>query len=639
MLTLMIFLPLIGFLINGLVGRFLPKNVSGWLGTAAVLGSFVLAVMNFNLLTAEAGQLQSIHQKLFTFLHVGSLHVDFSFQFDRLSAVMTLIITGIGTLIHMYSIAYMHEDEGLYKFFAYLNLFIFNMLVLVLGSNYMMLFFGWEGVGLCSYLLIGFWYKNVDFGKAARKAFVMNRIGDLGLLLGLFLIYSTYGTFEYQDLFSKVFNNTDTSLNVNTAIALLLFIGAMGKSAQIPLYTWLPDAMAGPTPVSALIHAATMVTAGIYLVIRSEAIYALSPFANEIVMWIGLSTSILAALIGLKQNDIKKVLAYSTVSQLGLMFIALGCGAYTAALFHVITHAFFKALLFLGSGSVIHGMHHEQDIRQMGGLRKKMPITYLTFLIGTLAITGFPFLSGFFSKDEILMSAFAHNKLVFGLALMSAGITGFYMFRMFFVTFHGTYRNHHHAYEKVHESPLLMTLPLLVLAVLSVIGGAVNLPHYLGEGISGGLHHLLSFDGGGHFSPILIYPEHAVELSHSAEIALLAMAIGVFVLAFLYTRNKYVVKGSVPEADADQQGMGKVLANKFYVDEAYDMAFVAPLESASDVITEYVDEKALKSAVDGVGTGGYGLSKLLSKIQNGNIEYYLLYMVIGISLLLAFNLF
>ena len=639
MLTLMIFLPLIGFLINGLVGRFLPKNVSGWLGTAAVLGSFVLAVMNFNLLTAEAGQLQSIHQKLFTFLHVGSLHVDFSFQFDRLSAVMTLIITGIGTLIHMYSIAYMHEDEGLYKFFAYLNLFIFNMLVLVLGSNYMMLFFGWEGVGLCSYLLIGFWYKNVDFGKAARKAFVMNRIGDLGLLLGLFLIYSTYGTFEYQDLFSKVFNNTDTSLNVNTAIALLLFIGAMGKSAQIPLYTWLPDAMAGPTPVSALIHAATMVTAGIYLVIRSEAIYALSPFANEIVMWIGLSTSILAALIGLKQNDIKKVLAYSTVSQLGLMFIALGCGAYTAALFHVITHAFFKALLFLGSGSVIHGMHHEQDIRRMGGLRKKMPITYLTFLIGTLAITGFPFLSGFFSKDEILMSAFAHNKLVFGLALMSAGITGFYMFRMFFVTFHGTYRNHHHAYEKVHESPLLMTLPLLVLAVLSVIGGAVNLPHYLGEGISGGLHHLLSFDGGGQFSAILIYPEHAVELSHSAEIALLAMAIGVFVIAFLYTRNKYVVKGSVPEADADQQGMGKVLANKFYVDEAYDMAFVAPLESASDVITEYVDEKALKSAVDGVGTGGYGLSKLLSKIQNGNIEYYLLYMVIGISLLLAFNLF
>lgn len=635
----MIFLPLMGFVVNGILGKWMPKSLSGWLGTATVLGSFVLAVMNFMELSGGTPEIASINTKLFTFLSVGDFHVDFAFQFDRLSAVMTLIITGIGTLIHMYSIAYMHEDDGLYKFFAYLNLFIFNMLVLVLGSNYLMLFFGWEGVGLCSYLLIGFWYKNVDFGKAARKAFVMNRIGDLGLLMGLFLIYDTYGSFEYQEVFRQVVIGTGDSTAVNTAIALLLFIGAMGKSAQIPLYTWLPDAMAGPTPVSALIHAATMVTAGIYLVIRSEAIYALSPFAREIVMWIGLATSIMAALIGLKQNDIKKVLAYSTVSQLGLMFIALGCGAYTAALFHVITHAFFKALLFLGSGSVIHGMHHEQDIREMGGLRKKMPITYLTFLIGTLAITGFPFLSGFFSKDEILVSAFSHNPLVFGLALISAGITGFYMFRMFFVTFHGTYRNHHHPFEKVHESPLLMTLPLLVLAVLSVVGGAVNLPHYLGEGISGGLHHLLSYDGGGKFSPILMYPEHVIELSHTAEIGLLAMAVSVFVIAFLYTRNKYVVKGAVPEADADQQGMGKVLSNKFYVDEAYDVAFVAPLEGASDTLTHYVDEKAIKSAVDGVGKGGFGLSKMLSKIQNGNIEYYLVYMVIGIALLLAFNLF
>jgi NADH-quinone oxidoreductase subunit L len=356
-------------------------------------------------------------------------------------------------------------------------------------------------------------------------------------------------------------------------------------------------------------------------------------------MWIGLATSIMAALIGLKQNDIKKVLAYSTVSQLGLMFIALGCGAYTAALFHVITHAFFKALLFLGSGSVIHGMHHEQDIRQMGGLRKKMPITYLTFLIGTLAITGFPFLSGFFSKDEILMSAFAHNPLVFGLALVSAGITGFYMFRMFFVTFHGTYRNTHHGYDKVHESPLLMTLPLLVLAVLSVIGGAVNLPHYLGESISGGLHHLLSFDGGGQFSPILMYPERAIELSHTAEIGLLVMAVSVFVIAFLYTRNKYVTQGAVPESDEAQAGMGKVLANKFYVDEAYDTAFVSPIEAAGDVVGNYVDDKGVKGFVDGFGSGSNFISRLLSKIQNGNIEYYLVYMVIGVALLLAFNLF
>ena len=639
MLTLMIFLPLLGFVINGTLGKFLPKAISGWLGTAAVFGSFVIALMSFMDLTGDTTMPERIYTKLFTFLHVGNFHVDFAFQFDRLSAVMTLIITGIGTLIHMYSIAYMHEDDGFYKFFAYLNLFIFNMLVLVLGSNYLMLFFGWEGVGLCSYLLIGFWYKNVDFGKAARKAFIMNRIGDLGLLMGLFLIYDTYGTFEYQDVFKLVFAGSAESNAVNTAIALLLFIGAMGKSAQIPLYTWLPDAMAGPTPVSALIHAATMVTAGIYLVIRSEAIYALSPIAREVVMWIGLVTSIMAALIGLKQNDIKKVLAYSTVSQLGLMFIALGCGAYTAALFHVITHAFFKALLFLGSGSVIHGMHHEQDIRQMGGLRKKMPITYLTFLIGTLAITGFPFLSGFFSKDEILMSAFAHNPLVFGLSLVSAGITGFYMFRMFFVTFHGTYRNTHHAYDKVHESPLLMTLPLLVLAVLSVVGGAVNLPHYLGENISGGLHHLLSFDGGGQFSPILMYPEHAIELSHTAEIGLLVMAVSVFVIAFLYTRNKYVTQGAVPESDEAQAGMGKVLANKFYVDEAYDTAFVSPIEAAGDVVGNYVDDKGVKGFVDGFGSGSNFISRLLSKIQNGNIEYYLVYMVIGVTLLLAFNLF
>ena len=344
----MIFLPLIGFVVNGIFGKFLPKAISGWLGTAAVLGSFVIALMSVMDLTGDTTMPERIYTKLFTFLHVGGFHVDFAFQFDRLSAVMTLIITGIGTLIHLYSIAYMHEDSGFYKFFAYLNLFIFNMLVLVMGSNYLMLFFGWEGVGLCSYLLIGFWYKNADYGKAARKAFVMNRIGDLGLLLGLFLIYDTYGSFEYQEVFRSVFAGSAESNAVNTAIALLLFIGAMGKSAQIPLYTWLPDAMAGPTPVSALIHAATMVTAGIYLVIRSEAIYALSPIAREVVMWIGLATSLMAALIGLKQNDIKKVLAYSTVSQLGLMFIALGCGAYTAALFHVITHAFFKALLFSG---------------------------------------------------------------------------------------------------------------------------------------------------------------------------------------------------------------------------------------------------------------------------------------------------
>ena len=328
MLTLMIFLPLLGFLINGILGKFIPKVLTGWLGTVAVFGSFILALMSFMDLAATPA-LAGMHTKLFTFLHVGGFHADFAFQFDRLSAVMTLIITGIGTLIHLYSIAYMHDDDGMYKFFAYLNLFIFNMLVLVLGANYLMLFFGWEGVGLCSYLLIGFWYKNVNYGKAARKAFIMNRIGDLGLLLGLFLIYDTYGTFEYQDLFSKVFAGSASATGVNTAIALLLFIGAMGKSAQIPLYTWLPDAMAGPTPVSALIHAATMVTAGIYMIARSNILYSMAPLTGEIVTAVGVMTALVAALTALTQNDIKKVLAYSTVSQLGYMFVALGLESYS----------------------------------------------------------------------------------------------------------------------------------------------------------------------------------------------------------------------------------------------------------------------------------------------------------------------
>jgi len=393
-MSVIILLPLLGFLFSGLLGKLLPKQIVGWISTLVVIVSFCFSL---NLFLEKLWLNESVSEKWFTFLQVGGMQIDFAFTFDRLSGWMTLIITGIGSLIHLYSIGYMKEDEGFHKFFAYLNLFIFNMLLLVLGSNFVMLFFGWEGVGLCSYLLIGFWYKNLNYGKAARKAFVMNRIGDLGLLLGLFLIFKEFKSFDYAIVFKQISAGL-TPTTTLTSIALLLFVGAMGKSAQIPLFTWLPDAMAGPTPVSALIHAATMVTAGVYLVVRSQALYFQTAMASEVILWVGLATSLMAALIGLKQNDIKKVLAYSTVSQLGLMFVALGCGAYTAAMFHVTTHAFFKALLFLGSGSVIHGMHHEQDIRKMGGLKSKMPITYVTFLIGTLAITGFPFLSGFFLK-------------------------------------------------------------------------------------------------------------------------------------------------------------------------------------------------------------------------------------------------
>ena len=629
-IALILGLPLVGFLINGIFGKNLPKSIVGWLGTFTVLASFVIALGVFNDLRHAAIPSEGLHLKLFTFLNIENFNVDFSFTLDRLSIMMTLIITGIGSLIHLYSIAYMHEDEGFYKFFAYLNFFIFNMLMLVLGANFLMLFFGWEGVGLCSYLLIGFWYKNAEYGKAARKAFIMNRIGDLGLLMGLFLIFHQYQSLDYSIVLPKMADGS-TSQAMLTAISMCLFVGAMGKSAQIPLYTWLPDAMAGPTPVSALIHAATMVTAGVYLVVRCEALFYLSPITNNVIMWVGLATSIMAALIGLKQNDIKKVLAYSTVSQLGLMFVALGCGAYSAAMFHLATHAFFKALLFLGSGSVIHAMHHEQDIRQMGGLKSKMPITYITFLIGTLAITGFPFLSGFFSKDEILLAAFEHNKIVYILSVISATITGLYMFRMFFVTFHGTYRNHHHSFDKVHESPWQMSLPLMILAVLSVLGGLLNLPSYLGHNVSMKLSHWLA--------PILPMAESHSELSHNTEFMLVGLVVLLFVLVVLYTRNKYVSKNAVPEEDALTPSTGKVLVNKFYIDELYDMVFVKPLELLSSLVDNVVDSKLIGGLIIGVSTLLVAISGLNKKIQNGNIEYYLTFMVLALALFLGFNLF
>lgn len=623
-------LPLLGFLINGIFGKNLPKSIVGWLGTFTVLSSFVIAIGVFNQLRHSALPMESINLKLFTFLNIENFVIDFSFSLDRLSILMTLIITGIGSLIHLYSISYMHEDEGFYKFFAYLNFFIFNMLMLVLGSNFLMLFFGWEGVGLCSYLLIGFWYKNAEYGKAARKAFVMNRIGDLGLLMGLFLIFHQFQSLDYAVVLPKIASGA-TPQSMITAISMCLFVGAMGKSAQIPLYTWLPDAMAGPTPVSALIHAATMVTAGIYLVVRCEALFYLSPITNNVIMWVGLATSILAALIGLKQNDIKKVLAYSTVSQLGLMFVALGCGAYTAAMFHLATHAFFKALLFLGSGSVIHAMHHEQDIRLMGGLKSKMPITYITFLIGTLAITGFPFLSGFFSKDEILLAAFEHNKIVYILSVFSATITGLYMFRMFFVTFHGKYRNHHHSFEKVHESPWQMSLPLMILAVLSLLGGALNLPSYLGDGVSMKLSHWLA--------PILPMAESHHEIAHNTELILISVVVILFLMVVLYTRNKYVSRNAVPEDDNATPSAGKVLANKFYIDELYNLVFVKPLEALSNVTDSLIDSKLIGGLISGISSILNFVSGLNKKIQNGNIEYYLTFMVLALALFLGFNLF
>ncbi|KAF1857627.1 hypothetical protein Lal_00014640, partial [Lupinus albus] len=416
--------------------------------------------------------------KAFEWFTVAGVQVNFGFQVDQLSLMMMMIITGIGSLIHLYSIGYMSHDKGFYKFFTYLNLFIFSMLLLVMGSNYLILFIGWEGVGLCSYLLIGFWYQNQEYGKAARKAFIMNRIGDLGLLLGIFLIANQTNAVDYLSVAQNA-SKFEIDGVVIMFITLSLFIGAMGKSAQIPLFTWLPDAMAGPTPVSALIHAATMVTA-----VRSNFLYHLAPSTLDFILYIGLATSLVAAFIGLRQNDIKKVLAYSTVSQLGFMFIALGAEAYTSAMFHLMTHAFFKALLFLGAGSVIHAISGEQDMRFMGGLKSKIPVTYWTFLIGTLAIAGIPPLSGMVSKDEILTALWAKSPIVWAITLFSAALTGIYMFRLLFLTFFGTFRGTEEQKHHLHESPISMTLPLVVLAVLSVVGGFFNLPHFLGEGIT-----------------------------------------------------------------------------------------------------------------------------------------------------------
>lgn len=617
-------LPLIGFIINGIFGKNLPKSVVGAIGTGSVIGSFFLSVLLFSDIASSH---KVFTNTLFTWLEVGNWEINFSFLVDQLSVLMMLIITGIGSLIHIYSSGYMHEDEGFHKFFAYLNLFIFSMLLLVMGGNYMILFFGWEGVGLCSYLLIGFWYKNVEYGKAARKAFIMNRIGDLGLLLGVFMIFQNFGSLDYSQVLENAANIDNTTI---TTICILLFVGAMGKSAQIPLYTWLPDAMAGPTPVSALIHAATMVTAGVYMIIRSNALYSLSPEAQSIIMWVGLATSIFAAVIGLRQNDIKKVLAYSTVSQLGLMFIALGVGAYASAMFHLMTHAFFKALLFLGAGSVIHAMGGEQDIRSMGGLRKELPVTFWTFLFGTLAIIGFPLFSGFFSKDEILANIYgSQGQLVWGLTGISALITAIYMCRLLFVTFYGEFRGTHDQKHHLHESPSSMTFPLMILALLSLVGGLLNLPHFLHLPNAGWLSHWLQ--------PLMLNAPPAHHLSESTEMSLMIFTTSMSILVLIVSYFIYSKKENLPVADAQQSSFARLIANKFYVDELYDTLFVKPINLLSKLLFSMADNFLIDGIVNGVGNTVKALGKEMKLTQDGNIERYVLGMVLGILTLLLFN--
>lgn len=621
-------LPLLGFIINGIGFRHLPKHLAGTIGSATALGAFAISILawnNFN------DQPQIV--KVFDWISIGQLTIPFAFQIDQLSLLMLMVVTGVGSLIHIYSVGYMSHDEGFGKFFAFLNLFLFFMLLLVMGSNYVIMFIGWEGVGLCSYLLIGFWNKVTNYNNAARKAFIMNRIGDLGFLLGIFMIIQTFGSVEYLDVFSKAANGS-FSINDNVIITItaLLFIGAMGKSAQIPLYTWLPDAMAGPTPVSALIHAATMVTAGIYMVIRSNVLYSLAPATLGVVGGIGLLTAVVAASIGLYQNDIKKVLAYSTVSQLGYMFLALGVGAYTSAMFHVMTHAFFKALLFLGAGSVIHAMSDEQDIRNMGGLRKHLPITFWTFLIATLAISGIIPFAGFFSKDEILAHVFEHNKLMWGLGLVTSMMTAFYMFRLLFVTFFGKFRGTHEQEHHLHESPASMTVPLMILAVLSAIGGFMNIPHALGGGES--LSHFMAplFELSKQVNPDL-FEGH---LDHSTEYILMGVSVGAAVLSILFAYNLFISKNTVPAADKDVKGFAKVLQNKYYVDELYEAVFVNPMRKLSNLLYSF-GEFLIDLVVNGTGRLVQFSAGRLRLLQSGETGFYVFAMVIGIVVILAWN--
>ncbi|MBN8856589.1 MAG: NADH-quinone oxidoreductase subunit L [Sphingobacteriales bacterium 50-39] len=618
-------LPLAGFLINGLFRNSLSKGMTGIVGCGVLLASFILSLLIFGEVRHEG--FQSVTVTLFDFISVDKLHIPFAFQVDQLSALFLLIITGVGFLIHLYSTAYMHEEEAPHyaRYFSYLNLFVFSMLLLVLGANYVILFIGWEGVGLCSYLLIGYWFKNVDYTNAAKKAFIMNRIGDLGFLIAIFWMINQFGSVTFGEVFSAA---QGAPVKVLTGITLLLFVGATGKSAQIPLYTWLPDAMAGPTPVSALIHAATMVTAGIYMIARSNILYSLAPLTQNVVAIIGLATALLAATIALKQNDIKKVLAYSTVSQLGYMFLGLGVGAYTGAVFHVMTHAFFKALLFLGAGSVIHAMGGEQDIRKMGGLRKHVGTTHWTFLVGCIAIAGIPPFSGFFSKDEILAGAFGKSPVYYAVGVFTALLTAFYMFRLYATTFLGNFRGTHEQEHHLHESPAAMTIPLVVLALLAAVAGFLGVP----EAFAKDSHWLAHF-----LDPIFAHnatAEHAAEAGASQEWMLMGISVAVALIGVIAAWTRFSKKPDL----AEPAGFGKVLANKWYVDELYDAIIVRPLYAISKFLNNFI-ERFIDWIVNGVGRLVQYGGRQLRLLQSGQVGGYVLLMVVGILVLFLVELF
>ena len=610
---LLVLCPFVGFLFNVFFGKSISKDSSGLIGTLTVIVSFAASIYFFLLINQSDKPVQIA---LFDWIQVSNFKVSFGFLLDQLSVLWLLFVTGIGSLIHLYSISYMHDDENLHKFFAYLNLFVFFMITLVVGSNLLVMFIGWEGVGLCSYLLIGFWHKNQDYNDAAKKAFIMNRIGDLGLLIGLFIIASMFNSLDFvtikQLVFEGKFDENSKWLGVAT---LCLFIGASGKSAQIPLYTWLPDAMAGPTPVSALIHAATMVTAGIFMITRLNYLFDLTPQILNIIAIVGAVTALVAASIGLVQNDIKKVLAYSTVSQLGLMFLAIGMGAYNVAVFHVITHAFFKACLFLGSGSVIHAMGGEQDMRKMGNLRKAMPITFITMLVATLAISGIPPFAGFFSKDEILITAFHNNIPLFIIASLASIMTAFYMFRLLYLTFFKSFRGSDHQKEHLHESPALITFPLIVLGILSLVGGLISLPE------NSWLNRYLE--------PIFINVGREEHIFGSTEYILMTVAVIGGLIGIVLAYSKYIKQSNVPVADDQITGFSKILYNKFYVDEFYTAIIVTPLNRLSLFFKNTV-EVALAQTITGLANITNLIGVAGQRVQSGSVGLYLFSFVIGV---------
>ncbi|MPZ75686.1 MAG: NADH-quinone oxidoreductase subunit L [Deltaproteobacteria bacterium] len=615
-----VFLPLIGAIINGLLGakiqKRLGKGAIGIIACTPVIIGFGLSVMALVRLTALPPEQRFLIDNLYTWIHLGSLKADMAFLVDPLSAVMILVVTGIGGLIHIYATGYMHDDNAFWRFFAYLNLFTAAMLALVLGDNLLLMFVGWEGVGLCSYALIGFWYHDHANARAGNKAFIVNRVGDFGFVLGVFLLFWSldsqgHGTLTFREMArwaSTLEGQTIWGLSVVTVATLFLFVGAAGKSAQIPLYVWLPDAMAGPTPVSALIHAATMVTAGVYMTARLNVFFSMAPFTLQLIAVIGLLTALVAATIALTQTDIKKVLAYSTVSQLGYMFIGVGVGGYAAAVFHLVTHAFFKACLFLGAGSVIHAMHHEQDMRKMGGLKQYMPLTFITFLISVLAIAGVPGTAGFFSKDEILWLAFSnHHPVIWGLAVLGAGMTAFYMFRQLFMVFFGESRADHHTREHLHESPRVMTLPLVILAIGALLVGWIGLPAVFGGSLFARW-----------LEPVIAHGEH--HGSHALELGLMAVSILVAASGALLSYLMYYRGAFSPDRFANLAGgfFYRLFDNKWYLDEIYQVVFVngtlllARFWSAFD---HYI--------VDAIVNGAATLTRFVSWV-NGLFDRYII---------------